>query len=375
MKKTSKAILIAVVVAMIVSVSMALVACNSGIEYTKYDANISAIISMGPAGDIDMGEGLVKNAYVYEKDGQQYLTVVFDKSEITIMNIPCTTFIDDSNGAKIGLYDSEGNLTTDGVEFSYSTGDDYIIVKNEPVFYVKSATFPISGEIKDKYKIAVYVNSTARAMQFSEDTNYKAVLKINLESAETVKKMEGIGSYTKSELLTEVLATEYTKYGAELDAKITMGPMGTADFGGPLLAGVYSYEATGKKYLTIVFAKNQISIMGAKVEAFIDGGENAVTGYYDGDELVTSGLLLTYSYGTDYAKNSDGDNVYYLKSMTFEVDSVSAEYALSIYVNSTSRGAQFGEKYSATLKIDLSNTQNVDSISSLLGVREQGEVK
>ncbi|MDE6189223.1 MAG: hypothetical protein K2G37_02915, partial [Clostridia bacterium] len=297
MKKTSKAILVAVVVVMIVSVSMALVACNGGIEYTKYEASISAIVSMGPAGDVEMGEGLVKNAYAYEKDGQQYLTVVFDKSEITIMKIPCTTFVDDSDGAKIGLYDSEGNLTTDGVVFSYSTGDDYVIVGSEPVFYVKSATFPISGEIKEEYKIAVYVNSTARGMQFSEDTNYKAVLKINLESAETVKNMDGIGSYTKSELLAEVLATEYTKYGAELDAKITMGPMGTADFGGPLLSGVYSYEVSGKKYLTIVFAKNQISILTSKVNAFVDGGEDAVTGYYNGDKLVTNGLLLTYSYG------------------------------------------------------------------------------
>ena len=87
---------------------------------------------------------------------------------------------------------------TDGVNKTYSSGDNYLATPSgKNVYYVQSVTIPVDGQ-RASYDMTLYVNSPIMGAQFSNDT-YKATLKLDLESGRSVESVSGLGAETKSE--------------------------------------------------------------------------------------------------------------------------------------------------------------------------------
>ena len=173
--------------------------------YTKYDANLSCYVTA--MGGVEFGTGLLSGVYV-EKDADQYfMTLVFATSQVTIMTITCDTFIDTnpanagtSKGVAdgtIGFYDKNGTLVTEGIEVGYSSGNDYAASSSGNVYYVKSVTIPID-ELRETYKLTLYVNSSVMGMQFCEandnatGTTYSATLTLDLENSTEVESIDDL---------------------------------------------------------------------------------------------------------------------------------------------------------------------------------------
>ena len=172
--------------------------------YTQYDAELSCFVTA--MGGIEFGNGLLSGVYVEQEEDRYYMTLVFDKSQVTIYTITCDTFIDTdlanagtSKGVKdgtIGVYDEDGTLVTEGVEVRYSTGDDYVAGSSGNVYYVKSVRIPIDS-LRESYKLALYINSSVMGVQFCEPNEavttgtYSATLTLDLESG---KGVDSIGS-------------------------------------------------------------------------------------------------------------------------------------------------------------------------------------
>ena len=144
-----------------------------------------------------------------------YMTLVFNKSQVTIYTMTCDTFIDTdlanagtSKGVKdgtIGVYNEDGTLVTEGVEVRYSTGDDYVTGSSGNVYYVKSVKLPIDS-LRESYKLALYINSSVMGVQFCEPNEtvstgtYSATLTLDLESGKGVDSIESlIGVETRGE--------------------------------------------------------------------------------------------------------------------------------------------------------------------------------
>ena len=181
--------------------------------YTQYDAKLSCFVTA--MGGIEFGDGLLAGAYVEEEEGEYYMTLVFNKSQVTIYTISCDTFIDTdladagtSKGVKdgtIGVYDEDGTLVTEGVEVRYSTGDDYVAGKGGNVYYVKSVKLPIDS-LRETYKLALYINSSVMGVQFCEANEtvttgtYSATLTLDLTSGKEVESIESlVGVETRGE--------------------------------------------------------------------------------------------------------------------------------------------------------------------------------
>ena len=181
--------------------------------YTQYDAELSCFVTA--MGGIEFGDGLLAGAYVEEEEGEYYMTLIFNKSQVTIYTISCDTFIDtdlaDAGTSKgvedgtIGVYDEDGTLVTEGVEVRYSTGDDYVTGKGGNVYYVKSVKLPIDS-LRETYKLALYINSSVMGVQFCEANEtvttgtFSATLTLDLASGKGVESIESlIGVETRGE--------------------------------------------------------------------------------------------------------------------------------------------------------------------------------
>lgn len=179
--------------------------------YTQYDAELSCYVTA--MGGVEFGDGLLAGAYVEQEEDRYYMTLVFNKSQVTIFTITCDTFIDTdlanagtSKGVEdgtIGVYNEDGTLVTEGVEVRYSTGDDYVAGSSGNVYYVKSVRLPIDS-LRESYKLALYINSSVMGVQFCEPNEavstgtYSATLTLDLASGQSVESIDDrIGSETR----------------------------------------------------------------------------------------------------------------------------------------------------------------------------------
>ena len=415
--KTSKAILFALL-AMIICVAMALTACNgnntpnngddddtTATVITKYDATFDASIVMGPMGEQSFAS-VFSDAYVTKKNNQYSLTVIFTAGELNVGGIKGTIFIDNKptteetvNGVKdgtIGFYKADGTLVTEGINVTYSSGDNYALNSaQQNVYYVQSVEFPVDA-LRATYDLTLYINSNMMGKQFIKGV-HDAKITLDLESGEVVNAITGLGVDTLGTVppaepeTVEPVADKYTKYSAELKSVVSMGQ--NVDFTENLFDGIYVIKKNDKYEVTLIFKSGVVNMpFGNTMTGFltsaesVDYGGNTVTpvfGYYNGENRVTDGVTLTYSSGDNYVTIKDG-SYYYVQSMTFTVDELKDNYILSIFVmagnDSSASSMQFpytlksGAVSNAELTIDLTDAETVDSIDELLGVDTLGTV-
>lgn len=188
------------------------------------DATLSCYVNA--MGGIEFGAPLLTGSTIkVDANGKKTMTLNFTKSSVTIYNITCDTFIDpsptteDSKGGikngTIGIYDDNGNLQTDSVEYTLSD-DTALNSKSEEVHYVTSISFPIE-RLKDTYELTVYVNSNVMGVQFGTggSDGYPATLTVDrnslkAESAGT-EQYETLPNKTKAVLATTEVVVEDKK--------------------------------------------------------------------------------------------------------------------------------------------------------------------
>lgn len=414
--KTTKAIILALLAMILcVATAFALTACNNGNDgedtppadgITKYDAVLDASITMGAAGPQQLGSNVLKDTYITVKDGKYTLTLITGAGEMTVYGITKNVFIDDNpenpqtfEGIKdgtVGIYKTDGTLVTEGVKLTYSSGDEYETTPSgKNVYFVKSAEFPVDG-VKESYELTMFFNSPMMGKQFSNAT-YKATLTLDLQSGTAVESISGYGVAARGEVYekpdaVEPVTDKYTKYEASLDAVISMGQ--DVNFTENLFDGIYVIKKDGKYELTLIFKSGVVNMpFGNTMTGFLTdsecpgyrGGDGfmPVWGYYEEETLVKDGVTLTYSTDDDYV--TVGENgYYYVKSMTFAVDTLEEEYILSLCVmagnETTASGQQFpytsnsGTVCNAVLTLDLTNATTTEDVSDLLGADTLGEV-
>lgn len=189
------------------------------------DATLSCYVN--EMGGIEFGAPLLTGSTIkVDANGKKTMTLNFTKSSVTIYNITCDTFIDpsptteDSKGGikngTISIYDDNGNLQTDSVEYTLSD-DTALNSKSEEVHYVTSISFPI-GSVKDTYELTVYVNSNVMGVQFGTggSDGYPATLTVDRNSlkaesagTEQTEQYETLPNKTKAvQATTEVVVED-----------------------------------------------------------------------------------------------------------------------------------------------------------------------
>lgn len=179
------------------------------------DATLSCYVNA--MGGIEFGAPLLTGSTIkVDTNGKKAMTLNFTKSSVTIYNITCDTFIDpsptteDSKGGikngTIGIYDDNGNLQTDSVEYTLSD-DTALNSKSEEVHYVTSISFPIE-RLKDTYELTVYVNSNVMGVQFGTggSDGYPATLTVDRNSL----KAESAGTEQYETLPNKTKAVQAT---------------------------------------------------------------------------------------------------------------------------------------------------------------------
>lgn len=179
------------------------------------DATLSCYVNA--MGGIEFGAPLLTGSTIkVDANGKKRMTLNFTKSSVTIYNITCDTFIDpsptteDSKGGikngTIGIYDDDGNLQTDSVEYTLSD-DTALNSKSEEVHYVTSISFPIE-RLKDTYELTVYVNSNVMGVQFGTggSDGYPATLTVDRNSL----KAESAGTEQYETLPNKTKAVQAT---------------------------------------------------------------------------------------------------------------------------------------------------------------------
>lgn len=168
---------------------------------------------------------------------------------------------------------------------------------------------------------------------------------------------------------TSALETQNLSEGTySIDASLScyVNAMGGVEFGAPLLIGSsIKVDAGGNKTMTMNFTKSSVTIYNITCDTFIDispstedsknGIENGTLGYYDDNgKLQTDSVEHTLS--KDTALNSRSEEVHYVSSISFPVESVKDTYEFTLYINSNVMGVQFGtggsSSYPATLTVD-----------------------
>lgn len=168
---------------------------------------------------------------------------------------------------------------------------------------------------------------------------------------------------------TSALEAEKLSEGTySMDASLScyVNAMGGVEFGTPLLTGSsIKVDADGSKTMTLSFTKSSVTIYNITCDTFIDvapstedsknGIENGTLGYYDNNgKLQTDSVEHTLS--DDTALNSKSEEVHYVSSISFPIESVKDTYELTLYINGNVMGVQFGtggsSSYPATLTVD-----------------------
>ena len=175
---------------------------------------------------------------------------------------------------------------------------------------------------------------------------------------------------------------DYSGGTYELNATLTcyVNAMGGIEFGAPLLTGsIMTVDGEGNATMTLTFTKSSVTIYSVTCDTFIDpapafvtddrGVESGTIGYYDEKGVLqTDGV--TYTISDDTAPNPSNDEVHYVDSITFPLDSKSDTYGLTFYINSNVMGVQFCNAndvaaatstatYPATLTVDWSGAAAV----------------
>lgn len=187
--------------------------------------------------------------------------------------------------------------------------------------------------------------------------------------------------FNTSALEAETL-TEGT-YNMDASLSCYVNAMGGVEFGSPLLTGLsIKVDGDGSKTMTLNFTKSSVTIYNITCDTFIDaspssedssgGVKNGTLGYYDEKgNLQTDSVEHTLS--DDTALNSKSEEVHYVSSMSFPIESVKDTYELTLYINSNVMGVQFGTGESsspATLTVDWNSLKSGNANA---GQKEQYE--
>ena len=181
----------------------------------------------------------------------------------------------------------------------------------------------------------------------------------------------------------EVRASELETGTYQISGSLSayLSAMGGVEFGGPLLSGVYFViDSSGNEYLKLTFTKSSVTIYSITCDTFVDanptdtantrGVANGTMGIYD-----SSGNLVnctSYTLSSDTALNSADEEVNYVDSITYPIDTRSETYNLAIYINSNVMGVEFCNAnsaasettYAATLTVDWSNVDALEAAAA-----------
>lgn len=186
---------------------------------------------------------------------------------------------------------------------------------------------------------------------------------------------------------TSALEAETLSEGTyNMDASLScyVNAMGGVEFGSPLLTDLsIKVDGDGSKTMTLNFTKSSVTIYNITCDTFIDaspfledssgGVKNGTLGYYDEKgNLQTDSVEHTLS--DDTALNSKSEEIHYVSSMSFPIESVKDTYELTLYINSNVMGVQFGTGESsspATLTVDWNSLKSGNANA---GQKEQYEM-
>ena len=189
----------------------------------EIDGELSAYLAA--MGGVEFGGPLLTGiSLVIDEEGNEYLELTLGKSSVTIYSITCDTFVDASpstitttrgvEDGVIGIYDTGGNLVTEGVSYTLSE-DTALNSADEEVNYVDSITYPISSR-EDTYDLAMYINSNVMGVEFcnenddATETTYQAILTVDWSNVDAL----GSGTGETSEETTEEETGEETEEAA-----------------------------------------------------------------------------------------------------------------------------------------------------------------
>lgn len=158
-----------------------------------YQITASLSCYVNAMGGVEFGGPLLKSATVrVASDGSRTMTLHLGKSQVTIYNITCDTFVDaapsyvtETNGitaGTIGYYTADGKLVTGDASYALSS-DTAENAQKEQIHYVDTVTFPIDRE-SSTYYLTLYVNSNVMGTQFTKD-GYPAVLTVDWSSVDS----------------------------------------------------------------------------------------------------------------------------------------------------------------------------------------------
>lgn len=156
--------------------------------------------------------------------------------------------------------------------------------------------------------------------------------------------------------------TEGTYY---IDSSLScyINAMGGVEFGAPLLeSSQIEVGSDGSKTMTLFFTKSSVTIYSVTCDTFIDvspsyvtetnGIESGTLGFYDKNGVLNT-EDIEYTLSEDTAENARQEQVHYVDSMTFPIESEKNTYELSFFINSNVMGTQFTKDgYPATLTVD-----------------------
>lgn len=184
-------------------------------------------------------------------------------------------------------------------------------------------------------------------------------------------------------------------YSVDASLSCYVNAMGGVEFGAPLLTdSSIKVDGDGSKTMTLNFTKSSVTIYNITCDTFIDaspstenskgGVENGTLGYYDDNgNLQTDSVEHTLS--DDTVLDSKSEEVYYVSSISFPVESIKDTYELTLYVNSNVMGTQFGAgegSSPATLTVDWSSlksgntsTEQEEQYDTLPKENKQAQVK
>ena len=154
-------------------------------------------------------------------------------------------------------------------------------------------------------------------------------------------------------------------YNMDASLSCYVNAMGGVEFGAPLLTGSsIKVDGDGSKTMTLNFTKSSVTIYNITCDTFVDsspssedssgGVKDGTLGYYDEKGYLQT-ASVEYTLSDDTALNSKSEEVNYVSSMSFPIESVKDTYELTLYINSNVMGVQFGTEGSsspATLTVD-----------------------
>ena len=224
----------------------------------QLDASMSAYINA--MGGVEFGDGLYVSSTISElSDGRYLLSMVTDKSQVTIFTVSCDTFIDpegtnatsereEVENGTIGYYDKDGNLVTEGVTYTLSAEDDLVNAPDPDggtnytqVRYVTGIDMILDnvGELQDlkELELTFFVNSQVMGAQFcnsaSSSSSSAAVLTINgMTEIETPEEPdEAVSGIKDAEIDDNGHLILTLSDGTRLDAGLVKGDDGAQGVG------------------------------------------------------------------------------------------------------------------------------------------------